>query len=219
MRVVAAEMVGPALRDRMDPLARPARQAKMAAMDSVVGRAAALATAAPMAPAARMEPVARTAKPALRGPWEQLAELGKRGSLPQMQTSAWLQMRLSAAATAVWLAMAELEAREARAVMAARADLVDRAEMAATVATALMAATMVSDIVPAAEAMAAVVASAAVVAVGALVELAASAETQVLEARLVRVVLAFPARACGCGTRAPSLAVTAALRELLGRAV
>lgn len=221
MRVVAAEMVGPALRARMDPLARPARQAKMAAMDSVVGRAAALATAAPMAPAARMEPVARmarTAKPALRGPWEQLAELGKRGSLPQMQTSAWLQMRLSAAATAVWLAMAELEAREARAVMAARVDLVDRAEMAATVATALMAATMVTDIVPAA-AMAAVGASAAVVAVGALVELAASAGTQVLEARLVRVVLAFPARACGCGTRAPSLAVTAALRELLGRAV
>ena len=222
MRVVAAEMVGPALRARMDPLARPARQVKMAAMDSVVGRAAALATAAPMAPAARMEPVARmarTAKPALRGPWEQLAELGKRGSLPQMQTSAWLQMRLSAAATAVWLAMAELEAREARAVMAARVDLVDRAEMAATVATALMAATMVTDIVPAAAAMAAVGASAAVVAVGALVELAASAGTQVLEARLVRVVLAFPARACGCGTRAPSLAVTAALRELLGRAV
>lgn len=88
MRVVAAEMVGPALRDSMDPLARPARQAKMAAMDSVVRRAAALATAAPMEPAARMEPVARmaqTAKPALREP-EQLAELGKRGSLPQMQT-------------------------------------------------------------------------------------------------------------------------------------
>ena len=63
------------------------------------------------------------------------------------------------------------------------------------------------------------VAWAAVVAVGALVELAASVGTQVLEARLVRVVLAFPARACGCGTRAPSLAVTAALRELLGRAV
>lgn len=86
MRVVAAEMVGPAQRARMDPLPRPVLQVKMVAMDRAVGRAEPLATTAQMEPMAPMARMARTAKPALRGPWEQLAELGKLGSLPQMQT-------------------------------------------------------------------------------------------------------------------------------------
>lgn len=63
------------------------------------------------------------------------------------------------------------------------------------------------------------VAWAAVVALVALVELAASAGMQVLAAQLAQAVLAFPVQVCGCGTRAPSLAVTAVPRELLGLTV